>query len=168
MIRLPSSIKPYTEYWSEDPAFQQPPQSLPEDASAESRAAYDLAVAEYGAKLTAAIDTGDWSPLRASGGGEPTAFVVRVLTSEQLGKLSDKARSGTGDYEFLTHVFRLALQSLAPFDGQKIEHVDDPHFGRMVSLEWMEKVGIVGSHGLRLIREIGSRVFVRSSTLSPK
>jgi hypothetical protein len=154
MIRLPSNIKPYLEYWSEDPAFRQ----RPTDGDA----------TEYETKLSVAVETGNWSDLRLEGAGEPTAFTVRVLSSEQLGKISDMRKAGTGDYEFLTMVFRLSLQSIAPFDGPKLEHASDDELGRMVSLEWMERAGLVGAPGLRLIGEIGTRVFLKSMSLGPK
>ena len=91
MIRPPSNQKHYDEFWSEDEAFEQ----LPAEATAEARAA-------FGAKLTVAIETGDWSALRVAGASEPTKFIMRQIPGESFGKLADLQASGMGRSELVT------------------------------------------------------------------
>jgi len=169
MLRLPSLIKPYVDFWSEDESFIQPPAKPSADVDDETRKAYDEALADYTAKLTAVIDTGNWSALRKEGAGEPTGFVMRQLSADVLGKILDLRQSDKiGEREVMSLVFRAALISLTHFDGPKIVHDEDEDLGNLVSLKWMESVGFVGAVGIRIIQEIGARVFVRASQLGPK
>jgi hypothetical protein len=158
MIRPPSLIKQYSEFWSEDAAFEQAPS---EDAS-------DDAKKEYAAKLTAAWDTGDWSPLRIAGSAEPTTFLMRPLPSDICGLLGDMQSSGAGNNELFTLAFRAALVGISNLDGAKLKMEEDERLGRIASLSWMDDVGLTGQPGLRLINEIGIRVVRRASSLSPK
>jgi hypothetical protein len=167
MIRPPSLIKQYNDFWSEDPAFEQAPKAPPVDASEDVKAAYEEAAKCYVAKLTAAWETGDWQPMLV-GNAEPTKFLMRPLSSDVVGILSDMQNSGTRENELFTLAFRLALVGVQNLENAKVKILDDERFGKMASLSWMADVGLTGSFGLQLIRELGVRALNRASQLSPK
>lgn len=157
MIKAPSLRGPYNDHFSEDPAFLQ----LATDATPEQ-------IAEYTAKLTAATETGNWSPLRVEGAGEPTTFVLRPIPSSAFGQLVDLQRGGTGENETLELAFRIALASVSNLGEAKVSFVEDPRFGRIASASFLETAGIHGALGVRIVREIGSRIIRRASDLGPK
>lgn len=168
MIRPPSLVKQYDEYWSEDPAFEQAPAHPGDSASAEQLAAFKKAEAEYTTKLFAAWDTGNWAPLRIEGGGEPTKFVMRPIPSSAGALLADMMQAQRGENEVYTLAFRIALVGVSNLEGAKVAPVNDERFGRIASLSWMDDVGITGAMGVRLLRELGSRAMSRASSLGPK
>jgi hypothetical protein len=157
VIKPPSLAKPFTEYFSEDPAFEQ----LASDATPEQ-------TAEYSAKLTAAWETGDWSALRAEGAGEPTTFTVRALPSDAFGKLADIQAAGAGDNEVYQLAFRVVLQSVSNLGNAKVTTIEDERFGRIASLQFLTDAGVTGALGMRIMREIGVRALKRANDSSGK
>jgi hypothetical protein len=168
VIRPPSLIKQYDEYWSEDPAFEQAPKHPGDSASEEEIKSYKEADADYTTRLFAAWDTGNWQSLRVQGGGEPTKFLMRPLPSEAGGVLADMRKAGSGDNELHTLAFRIALLGISNLEGVKVAPTDDERFGRIASLSWMTDVGLTGALGMRLINELGSRVIYKATTIGPK
>lgn len=154
MIKPPSLFKPYTDCVSFDAAFVQ----LEPTATDEQKA-------DYAARLQVAVDTGDWSGLRVAGAGEPTVFHLRVLTGDAFGKLADMQRAGVGDNELFTLALRLALLSVTGLGDARVSVVDDPKWGRIADLGFLEQAGIVGGFAYALIRELGERVLKRASGL---
>jgi hypothetical protein len=154
VIKPPSNVKPYSDHFSEDPAFEQ----LPENATPEQSA-------EYATKVQVAIETGNWSGLRVDGASEPTTFTMKPLSSAHLGKLADMRNSGAGENAWLEYAFRCALVSVSNLGDAKVTLADGEDFGRIASLAWMETAGVTGSLGLRIIRELGGRALGRALAL---
>lgn len=168
MISRPLSlIKPYTDHFSEDPAFVQAPVAPGKDATDEERETYKAALEEYSTQLTVAIDTGNWSALRVQG-SEPTTFTMRPLPSDVFGKLADLKASGTGENEIYVLAFRAACVGVANMGGAKLTFVADPVLGQIASLDVFEAAGVGGLLGLRVCRELGGRALNRAAGLSGK
>jgi hypothetical protein len=163
MIRLNSQARPFTDFFSEDPAFEQPPDAPNKDATDEQVAAYKSALEAYLLKRRHAEETGDWSALRVQGSSEPTRFTVRLIPPDALGKLGDMSAAGTGENELATLAFRLALID-CNIEGVAVRRVDDDKFGKLADISWLADAG---GTGVRLMREIGWRVFVKSSAVRP-
>ena len=147
---MTSQIKTYPERWSEDPAFVQGHSD------------------EYIVKLKAAIDTGDWSALRAESSPEPVSYNMRPLGADALGVLIDMQTDGAGNNELCTMAFRASLVSIAGLGGVKVRFDDHERFGRISTLSWLEDAKIPPLRGVRLLQEIGGRVLNKAMDLDPK
>jgi hypothetical protein len=163
MIRPPSQARPYTEHWSEDPAFEQPPTEPASDADEVALKSYKDSVEAYLLKVKTATETGNWSAMRIEGGQEPTRFTVRLIPPDALGKLGDMSARGAGENELAVLAFRCALIDVN-IEGVKVGKVNDDRFGRIAAIDWLDDLG---GAGVRLMREIGLRVFLKSSAVRP-
>jgi hypothetical protein len=156
MNRPPSNQRHYDEYWSGDDAFEQ---SAP-DATPEQ-------FADYSAKLTVAIDSGDWSALRVAGGPEPVKFVVKLIPTATFTRILDLQKE-VGDNELAMLAFQAALVSVANLGNVKVVPENHDRLGRIASLSFFDDAGKGPAWGTRAVIEIGTRCLIRASTLSPK
>lgn len=121
MIRPPSLSKTFDLHFSGDPAFEQPPPK--EDEKARKT---------YSAKLTAARDTGDWSPLLVAD-GRPSKFVMQQIHRPTWRHVIDRASLSPdnprhlGPNVVMSIAFRMAIQSV-PDLGIECKHVPDTGF----------------------------------------
>jgi hypothetical protein len=156
MIRPPSLSKPYEDHFSKDPAFVQ----LADDATEDE-------VREHVRKWRTARETGDFSALRVSGGGEPTVFTLRPLGLEAFAALVDMTRSGSGHNEVAVLAFRIALRGVSNFGKADIKFVHHKRFGQIATTEFLDKSGLPAGVTLAIATELGGAAIERASQLSP-
>ena len=132
-FRPPSNQRQYDTYSSLDPAFIQAPPVPGENATDdEKRAAED-----YLAKLKAAKQTGDWSPMLAPGKtlADATKFVLGQVDRnvwraimDRAGQLPPDSPRFIGFSTLQSLLFRLALKSVVGFGDVKVERLPDPQW----------------------------------------
>ena len=170
-LRPPSVQRSYDDYVSIDPAFVQAPTVPAESATDAERALYKEESERYVAKLKAAKQTGDWTPLRIEG-QTPTKFVLgqvdrniwRALMDRAL--LSEESPRRIGQVTLYALLFRLALRSVEGFGDVKVERRPDPNWE-----SWeMAQASLVTTFDEldpRIVGEIGGGIFQRLQTVSP-
>lgn len=154
--RLPSLQRQYDEYWSEDPAFVQPP----EDATGEQRK-------EHANRVRIARETGDWSPLVAQN-AQPTKFVMRPLKGALARKLLDDINFGrVGSAVLASIAFRAALVTIenGPTHWPAVSQVNHPDYGPLVA---QEVADAIDGEDLAIIGELGGVILNRARGPSPK
>jgi hypothetical protein len=171
-FRAPSLTKPWDEFVSIDPVFVQAPQPPDDDASPEVKAEHRKALAEYGAKLRSARDTGDWLPLVAPDRriDDATKFVLLQVDSNIWRELLDRAtlpldsakRIGAATLRAL--LVRLAVKSIPGFPIA-IERTLDEQWGYVMA--GAEVVDLLDKHDARIVGELGTRIMERLRGVGP-
>lgn len=155
MIKLPSNVKPIAAYFTRDSAFNQLADNATEDEQK-----------EHARKWKVARETGDYHQLLIEG-QRPTEFTLRALTADQFGTLVDMIRSGVGNNEVSLLAFRIALLSVANFGDAEVKFTQHPKFGKIATLEFLDKSGLPAGLALAIASELGGLVIDRASQLSP-
>jgi len=156
MIRPPSSQKSYDLFYSGDPSVVQ----LPEGAS-------DAIAEAHWKRLEVAIETGIWDDVLVAG-SDVTRFTVRPLSTEHYGAIKDLIAAGLGRNGSAMLALRIALKAVSGIEGAKLKFVEHEQFGVVASLSFLEDVGLVGDHGLAIVRELGLRVLKKAQDAPPK
>jgi hypothetical protein len=143
LARLPSVQQPYDDYYSGDPAFEQPVDPV---------------------KLERARETGDWSPLLIEGKA-PTKFVMKPLSGDLKRKLHDRMKAGTiGLAETMSIAFRAAVVSIENFSAP-FQPVTFADYGKVAPVDVTNDLDAID---LAIVNELGSEALNRAGGLSPK
>lgn len=157
MLRPPSNLRPYDDFYSGDTALLQPP----DDATKEQRE-------EHARKLRVAREIGDWSALRVDG-QQPTRFGMRLLTGTQRRWLIDQAsredEHKLGAATLFQLAFRCAVIDIDHLDGFKVSFEDHPSLGRIATEAVADHCD---SFTPRIVGELGAEAWRRATELSPK
>ena len=159
MIRTPSAVRDYDAYFSGDSAFEQPPTPAEGDE-------YNA----YQAKLTAARETGDWSPLLIAG-QVPTKFVLGQVDRTTWRAVTDRAilpadnPRHIGPISMPAIVFRLAVKSIVGMDAFKRQRDERWDGWIMAPASVVDQLDDID---LRIVNEISDQVFSRLRGVSPK
>jgi hypothetical protein len=169
MLRPPSQQNDYDTYWSGDPALEQPPASLADDADDAAKKAHAEAKKAYANKLKVAHETGDWSALQREG-AQPTKFVMKPVPGTILRKIVDRLgmpaiAGGLGPSEMLAILVRLAIVSIENLGfAHSIEKVKDEQFGQLASTKTTD---MLDSIDLSIVTELGKEIRRRAGGSSP-
>jgi hypothetical protein len=171
-FRAPSLTKPWDEFVSIDPVFVQPPAPPADDASEEVRAEYKRLLAEYGAKLRAARETGDWQPLVADGRrlDEATKFTLLQVDSNVWRELLDRATlplntpMRIGGATLRAVLVRLAIKAIPGFPIA-IERELDDQWG--YTMARADVIDVLDRHDSRIVGELGTRIMERLRGVGP-
>ena len=171
MLRPPSLSKSWDEYVSIDGAFVQAP-TLADDANDEAKAEFAKAAEDYAAKLKAARETGDWTPMLAPGRAlnEATRFTMLQVDRNIWRELLDRSTlpldvpNRLGPAMLRALMVRLALKSIAGLD-LKIERSIDDRWG--YEMAQADTVSYLDSIDPRVVGELGTRVIERMRGASP-
>lgn len=172
MIRLPSLSKPYHAFVSFDDAIVQPPSApAPLDMDGEpppseeamrlykeAVEAHKIATDEYTAKIRAARQTGDWSPVTVQG-KHPMRFLMRPMPFDGWAVISGMMQRQENHEDILLLAVRLCLLEIegAPIVVEKEQH---PRLGEIASLSCLARLG--NSQGLRAAVELGALAINRA------
>lgn len=161
MLRPPSLSKPWDEFTSFDQVFVQQP-ALDDPPTDEQKAALE----EYVAKLKAARETGDWTPMLAPGRtlNEATKFTFLQIDRNVWREVLDRSTlpldipNRIGPIQLRALVFRLALKSAHALDV-KVERSVDSRWG--YEMAQADIVSYLDSIDPRIIAELGTVIMER-------
>lgn len=159
MIRLPSLQRTFDLYWTSDDALEQPPAAPARDASPEEHAAHKEADAAYHAKLRAAWETGDWSPLLIPG-KSPTKFVCAQVDREIWRSIMERHLLPADNKQHISNqrmyslVFRLAVVDIVGLDGVKVRREHDEEWGWTMATR--DIVNVLDAGSMHIVSEIGA------------
>lgn len=173
MMRPPSLVKPYDEFFSGDPAL------LQLDANAT-----DEQIAQHVAKIRVARETGDMSALLVPGQTH-TKFVMRPLPADVEAALDDYRTAGNGNRmnnTVMMLVVRAALIKVVGFTHPEtgadwvIEHHVDPRYpalGRIATADIVNAMWLIEDAdgkrvGHALVGELCTSIIDRANGLRPK
>lgn len=165
MIRPPSAFRDVDDFFSGDPAFQQPPEPPDGEPAADYLAERDA----YLAKLTAAKETGDYKPLLVDG-QSPTKFVLRHVDRNIWRAIMDRAVLPGDSPRYIGQVtlhailFRLAIKEIVGWE--KFDRHPDPAWDNW-TMAPAALVTQLDEIDPRIVGEIGSGVFRRLQGVRP-
>lgn len=162
MIRPPSNIGTYDEFYSKDPDIRQPkPRSFFDDVN---EIAADMTRDEMARQdaievenlIRVARETGEWQPLIS--GPSPTKFVMRVIPGSLFRKLLD---ANYGSAEFSAMTLRIALTDIV-LAGYKFKTCNHPTFGKIADESVIDvldaiDMGIVNELSMAAIQRVHLR-----------
>lgn len=165
MIRPPSNISTYDEFYSKDPDIRQPkPRSFFDNAEVHPGMHIDSARDEMTRKdaievenlIRVARETGEWQPLIT--GPSPTKFVMRVIPGSLFRKLLD---ANYGSAEFSAMTLRIALTDIV-LAGYKFKTCNHPTFGKIADESVIDvldaiDMGIVNELSMAAIQRVHLR-----------
>ena len=171
-FRPPSVTKPWDAFVAVDPVFVQPPVEPSDDASAEQVDEYKKAIAEYIAKLKAARETGDWTPMLVPGRSlaEATKFTLLPVDANIWRELLDRATLPAdslrriGSVSMNAVLFRLAVKAISGLET-RIEREHDPAWGYVMAQS--EIVDILDKEDPRIVGDLGNRIMERLRGVGP-
>lgn len=171
MIRAPSLIRAFDDFYSADPAFIQPPAELGNDATDAEKEEYERALADYRAKILSAKETGKWDAALVPG-AVPTKFVLqpvdRNIWREILdrGSLPADSSRRIGIVTAIALLFRLSLKSIVGFD-LKVERAADPQWDGWVMAQ-PDVITVLDELDAGIVSEIGGGIYKRLMGIGPK
>lgn len=162
MIRPPSNIGTYDEFYSKDPDIRQPkPRSFFDDVN---EIAADMTRDEMARQdaievenlIRVARETGEWQPLIT--GPSPTKFVMRMIPGSLFRKLVD---ANLGSAEFSAMTLRIALTDIV-LAGYKFKTCNHPTFGKIADesvIDFLDAqdMGIVNELSMAAIQRVHLR-----------
>lgn len=170
MIRQPSLQRPYSDFYSGDPAVIPRPLPPPLDASDDERALFKRNFDEYRTKITVAKETGNWTEV-AVPGQSITSFLMghvdrtiwRSIVDRQA--LPDDNARYIGPATMLQILVRLSVQSINGWDFKIERHVDSDWGWAMAQPELIQTLDNIDP---KIVAELGGGVFRRLQTIHPK
>jgi hypothetical protein len=158
MIRLPSLQKTWSMFVTCDLAIVKRPAA--DDAAA---------LADWQAKIKAARETGDWTPVTVDG-QQPTKFQMGQVDRNVWRVIQDRATLTPGTHGHIGFVqlaallFRLSIRDINGLD-LKIERAVDPEWGWLMASPAI--VNALDEADPSIVGELGMEVFNRLRGLSP-
>ncbi len=149
LIAPPSTQKPYTEFYSGDPAFHQ----LPKNANAKARK-------DHAKRVASARERGDWSALRIDG-HEPTLFQMQVIEGDQFRAL---AGMGLHGLDLLSLAFRCAVVDIENAGDLVVTRATHPRLGTIASVEFVNALDRI-DHAI--VNELGGLALERAGGPPP-
>jgi hypothetical protein len=172
VLKPPSLSKPWDEFVSVDKSFVQMPAIPGDDASEEDVAAFKKALEEYLAKLKAARETGDWTPMLAPGQTltDATRFTLTHIDGNVWRELMDRnnlphdSKRRLGGSVLRALLVRLAVKAISGCEF-KIErkHYDD--FDCVMTQP--EVVDMLDKENPAIVGELGNRIIERLRGVGP-
>lgn len=171
LVRPASYQREYTDYWSGDSAFIQPPPAPPETATEDELARHKKALEEHARKIRVARETSSWQSLLVEG-GRPSAFIMgqvdrnicRALGDRML--LSPQNPRWIGPGELTALMFRLAIREITEFDVEVVR-APDPRWNGWVMAQ-ADLINELDGLDPRIVGELGDEVLKRLQGISPK
>lgn len=168
LTKKPGVQKPYTDYYSRDPAFRQPSprSSFPEGVEGDT--AHEKAFKAWSDEVQIARDQGDWSHLR-TGASEPTAFEMKPLRSEVYAAIKNVASRGnlTAD-NALGLAFRAGLISVTGLGDVTIRRGEYPGLGVVADPSFWDEAEIPPKLAEAVMSELGAVLMLKAGFLDPK
>lgn len=168
-IRARSLQHNYSEFWSGDSAFEQPPDEPKTTPDKDPKAweTWTKSLTDWQRRVKIARETGDWAAMRIDGGEEPTQFVLRPVPGHVFRKLVDDVTRGElGGTEAMTLMLQLALVDVIGLEGSKLEmkRVKHPRYGDMASVDMPNLLDQIDP---RIVGELGGTVRDRAQGVLP-
>ena len=153
LIAPPSLSKPYTEFYSRDPALLQ----LPENADEKTETLY----AERRAR---ARETGDWGELLVAG-ATPTAFSFVALKGDHYRTLMSMFESDQiGTPQLFQLTFRCALVKIENAGDLRVTPEQHPRLGTIAASSVTDALDAID---VKIVNELGSLILNRARGLAP-
>ncbi len=154
MIRPPSNIRAYDDFYSGDPAIIQPEV----DATPEQRAERDRLI-------RVARETGDWAPITVSG-QQPTKFVMLPSSGDAYRTMIDSMSSDKyGHFKMSQIAFRLAVKAIENFGNLEVKRNESERYGEIATVKVSDALDAVDK---KIVTELGQEAMRRASAISPK
>ena len=169
MLRPLSVQRPYTAFFSGDPAIIPAPPEPAKDADEETKKTYERQKKEHARLLELALATSQWQEICVPG-DTITTFKLRPLKTDEYGALCSMLVNRVEQpFEVWKLAFQLALQDCSPLlDGVEVKFTEHPRWGRIATTSFLDEIGLKPEVGAMVVMEIGQLVYKRSRDLDSK
>ncbi len=154
MIRPPSNIRQYDDFYSGDSAIVQ----IEADAD-------EAAKTERARLITVARETGNWQPILVEG-GNPTKFTMTLIKGDAYRRLIDMVtedKIGVGQMSAMA--FRASIDSISNLGGFQVKRGNRELGGNSAAVEVTD---YLDSIDIRIVSELGGEALRRAREISPK
>lgn len=168
MIRFPSLQKTYDDFYTGDAAIIPRPEAPSTSASTEEIEAYQAALKEWGTKIKAAKETGQWGPVLVPG-GVPTKFVMGQVDRNAWRSIVDRMqlpeenKLHIGLTQLSSLLFRLAVREVPGIEVKVTRYVDEQWGWEMAQ---PELVTLLDMADPKIVGELSAGVWQRLQEIS--
>lgn len=154
VIRPPSNIRSYDDFFSGDPALVQ----LADDATEDEKKA-------HANKLRVARETGDWAEILVEG-QQPTRFEMQTLKGAQFRRIVDDLMSKRiGSAEANQLAFLCAIKSVVNLGDVKVTTINDERLGTIAKVDVANALDAITPD---IVNELGGQAIRRAQAAPPK